>query len=532
MQSDYKLDYPAVVQKKEQKLHLMVRLVGGVQVQSKKRLPLNLSVVLDRSGSMAGEKLEYVKKAAQFLVQHLNQQDHFSLVTYNHDVTINLEPQTVSDKERITRAIEKLTAGGTTNLSGGWLQGCQLVSQNLAEQSVNRVLLLTDGLANQGVTDTTRLTEMARQKRGDRITTTTMGVGMDFNEDLLTKMASEGGGAFYFIDNPDQTPHIFAEELRDLLTVVAQNVMISFTPAAMVQNVTQLNTYSTEPDDGKAKRFRLGDVYSEEEKVLLLEFTVKAQENLGQASLGQLRIEYDEIAANSTIHHVLDYSVEVAIVTESAFAEIDQHPEVGKLALMLEAARARDKAVKFADQGDFEKANAVLSKAADDIQESKFQDKELLSEHNMLREEAIDMALGAERYNAYSRKSTTSKVFYSTQRNRREETVLMHGRLKASRKALERHGQSPGLIKWKREQLKLDMERLRIGRATDNDIVIHESEVSDHHCEIIKRDDHYVLVDLGSTNGTYANGGRVEGEFRLSIGDVLTVGSWLFMFDR
>jgi Ca-activated chloride channel homolog len=532
MQAEYQLDFPAVAVNEGHELNLLVKVVGGVSQQKKQRVPLNLSVVLDRSGSMAGDKLTYVQKAAEFLVQHLTAQDYFSLVSYNHAVSVEVNAQLVGRKDRILHAIAKLNAGGTTNLSGGWLQGCQLVAENLNPQQVNRVLLLTDGLANQGVTDTARLKEMARHKREDKITTTTMGVGMDFDEDLLTQMAAEGGGAFYFIDNPDRTPHIFAEELRDLLAVVSQNLVISFKPSRDVAStITQLNTYATEERDG-VSAFRLGDVYSEQEKSLLLRIAMPPVKETGQVQLGTIKIEYDEIAASSTVHRSVEYVVNIAIVSSDAAKQQEQNPEVLRGALMLDAARAREEAIKYADQREFDAAQQVLTNAADAIHESKLDDKELLQEHDMLREEAIDMSLGAERYDSYARKSSTSKVFHSTQRVRRDETVLVHGRLKASRPAIERHGQTPRMMKWKREQLELTMDELQIGRTTENDIVIPEAEVSDRHCRIFRRGQDYVLEDLSSTNGTFANGGKIDKVFRLSVGDVMTVGSWLFMFER
>lgn len=533
MQAQYQLDYPAIAINQANELNLLIRITGGLTRQNAQRLPLNLSVVLDRSGSMAGDKLTNVQKAAEFLIQHLTAHDYFSLVSYNHAVNVEVAAQRVQRKDRILHAIKKLIAGGTTNLSGGWLQGCQLVAENLnGQQQVNRVLLLTDGLANQGVTDTSRLKEMARQKRDESITTTTMGVGLDFNEDLLTQMAAEGGGAFYFIDNPDQAPHIFAEELRDLLTVVAQNLVISFQPVNKPPvTAAQLNTYATEDRDSITV-FRLGDVYSEEEKVLLLRLGVPAITEKKQVQLGTIKIEYDEIAASSTVHRIMEYIINVAVVTEADAKRQAQNEEVLRVALMLEASRAREQAIKLADRSDFGAAKDVLTRAADAIQNSKLDDQELMLEHNMLREEAVDMSLGAERYDSYARKSSTSKVFYSTQRVRREETVMVHGRLKASRPAIERHGQTPRVMKWKREEIELTMEELRIGRTTDNDIVIGEAEVSDRHCRIFKRGQDYILEDLDSTNGTFANGGKIDKVFRLSVGDVMTVGSWLFMFER
>ncbi|MBI5959145.1 MAG: VWA domain-containing protein, partial [Chloroflexi bacterium] len=227
MKADFALDYTVIAVERAQHVYLLARILAEAAPQSAARRPLNLSVVLDRSGSMQGNKLSYIKQAAQYLVQRLAAQDRFSLVSYNQSVTVDVPPISALEKDRINHAIKKLESSGTTNLSGGWLQGCQLVAGGIAEGQVNRVLLLTDGLANEGVTDTARLEALARQKRSEGITTTTMGVGMDFNEDLLMRMAKEAGGAFYFIDNPDQAPNIFNEELNLMMSVVGQNLMIT-----------------------------------------------------------------------------------------------------------------------------------------------------------------------------------------------------------------------------------------------------------------------------------------------------------------
>ncbi len=524
---------PTIPHGQQRQIYVLVRLQTDADLENEQqRLPLNLSVVLDRSGSMAGNKLDYVKQAAQFLVQHLTHKDRLSIVSYNDHVTTNLSSQNVDNKTHIAQIIAKLNAGGTTNLSGGWLEGCQHIAAYQREYQINRVLLLTDGLANQGITDVDRLTEIARQKRESGITTTTMGVGMDFNEDLLVRMAAEGGGAFYFIDSPERTPQIFAEELTDLLTVVAQNINIRFIPTSAVQNYHQLNTYVTE-DEIAAQLFRVGDLYVGDQRELLLELIVVPQIKLERLSLGTLEIMYDEVDENTTRHHSLEYELSVEVVDAELYQE---HPnaDVLKEVLLLEAARAREKAVREADRGNFSAAQALLSAAADRIQNSPyFEDPNLMAEHNMLREEAVDMEIGSARYDAYSRKSSTTKVYYSTHRGRkmREETILVHGRMRAARPAIERKRSTPRVIRWKREKLVLDMPILRIGRLTTNDIVIPENEVSERHCQIIKQGDDYYLEDLGSSNGTFANGGKVEGLFRLSSGDVVTVGSWLFMFD-
>ncbi|NDJ85617.1 MAG: VWA domain-containing protein [Chloroflexi bacterium] len=528
MQADYVLDYDVLSVEQEHRVYLLARIRAKQTATPSQRLPLNLSVVLDRSGSMAGDKLDYVKKAAQFLVQHLGANDHFSLVSYNQDVTVNVPPRTVTEKDRIKQALEKLVAGGTTNLSGGWLQGCQLVAEEKAERQINRVLLLTDGLANQGITDPARLESMARQQRDAGITTTAMGVGLDFNEDLLTRMAVEGGGAFYFIDNPDQTPQIFEEELRDLLAVVGQNLVITFTPNSTVKDAKQLNDYPSE-HDAERQWFRLGDLYDNEVKTLVLEMTIPEVANLGTIEVGTLHFAYDEITETAVVHRELEFPIMINVVSAVDFEGRSPNAEVVKSALLLQAARARKTAIRHADKGDFQTASDTLSSVADAIQQANLDDQELQTAHDMLREEAVDMELGAQRYDAYTRKTSTSKIFSVRREKYHDQTVMLQSRLKSSRHAVERNKPAPTRIRWKREELPLPDGVLRIGRAADNDIVMTEPAVSEYHCQITQQGDDFILEDLGSTNGTFANGGMVDRPFRLSVGDVLTVGSWLFM---
>jgi Ca-activated chloride channel homolog len=529
MRAEFVLDYDVIAVAREHNLYVMARIQADAPPEIGDRRPLNLSVVLDRSGSMGGDKLAYVKQAAGFLVQRLGGSDRLSVVSYDHRVTVDVQPEAVIHKDRITQAIDQLTAGGTTNLSGGWLQGCQLVAGNVADGQINRVLLLTDGLANQGVTDPVRLETMARQKRAEGITTTTMGVGMDFNEDLLTRMASEGGGAFYFIDNPDQAPHIFAEELKDLLSVVGQNLVITLIPSRDVRMVRQLNAYPTEDVPG-GTAFRLGDLFAEEVKSVVLELSIPALEDLGEVEVARLKFEYDELGEDSVTHRELELPVMVNTVPEDEFAEQEPDAEVVKTALLLEAARAREQAIDHADQGAFDEASQVLTDTASLIRDSGINDPDLEQQHDMLREEAVDMEFGADRYDAYARKSTRTKSFYTERPTMSEHTTMLHTRLKQSRDARERDGDTPDLITWGQDALRIP-DDLRIGRADDNDIVVRESEVSAYHCRITRADDALFLEDLDSTNGTFANGGQVTGRFRLSVGDVITVGTRLFTLE-
>lgn len=530
MQADYVLNYDVLSRAKEHHLYVMARIKGKPETDNQVRPPLNISVVLDRSGSMAGDKLDYAKKAIEFLVQHLSTQDTFSLVTYDKRVTVNYPPNIVSNKDIIIQALQKIRAGSTTNLSGGWLQGCTLASEGEKKSGqINRVLLLSDGLANEGITDTARLKGMAKQKRSESITTSTMGVGMGFNEDLMTAMAAEGGGAFYFIDDPDQAPKIFAEELRGLLNVVAQNLTITVECSDNVEVLRQLNLYSTEKRSGHTA-FLLGDLFAEEEKTLVLELQIPALEELGQIEVAKMRFEYDEIKDDKVEHQVLEIPIHINMVSDEDFANAAPNELVLKQVLLLSAAHARREAMNEADQGNFDSASQILKSAANEIETAPMPpDADLRTEYNLLQEDAVNMELGSERYDTHTRKTMHSTIAYSTTRIWKEGKMDTVNRMRMGRQALERHGITPTELMWDDQKIPLDKDVIHIGRTSQNEIVLAEDEISAKHCRIVKDDQDYYLEDLQSTNGTFANGGRVVGRFRISVGDVITVGSTMFM---
>jgi Ca-activated chloride channel family protein len=192
------------------------------------RKPLNISLVIDKSGSMHGEKLEYVKRAAAQALSVLNEDDRFSIIAFDSEIYPISESQAASEsnKKAALRTIKTLASGSSTNLSGGWLRGAQQVADNKSDQSLNRVLLLTDGLANRGIQDVEELAEHASELYARGVSTSTFGVGLDYAEGLLAPMAASGGGHYYFIASPDQIPGIFAEELDELAAITATDTEV------------------------------------------------------------------------------------------------------------------------------------------------------------------------------------------------------------------------------------------------------------------------------------------------------------------
>lgn len=237
-------------------------------VKQAERAPLNVALILDRSGSMSGEKLRYVQQAASHVLDQLDGRDRVALVAYDDTVQL-LAPSTLvtpAARAELKNKIEALRPGGSTNLSGGWLEGCREVAAQLSETSVSRALLLTDGLANCGITDVEELGRHARELRQRGVATSTFGVGLDFNESLLELLAEQGGGRFYFIERPGQIPEVFRRELGELLEVVAREASLSIE----LPNDVAVEVLGELPHERENKRLRifLGDMSAREQRAI------------------------------------------------------------------------------------------------------------------------------------------------------------------------------------------------------------------------------------------------------------------------
>jgi Ca-activated chloride channel family protein len=168
-----------------------------------RRPPLNIALVIDKSGSMAeARKIDYVKEAARALVAQLEYGDRFAIVTYDDGVQVPLPSQALEDRRAALRVIDQIWPGGATNLGGGLLEGYRQVRSRFNPDGVNRVLLLSDGLANRGVTSPDELSGAAWREGEGGVSLTTFGVGLEFNEDLLAGLAESGRGTYYYIDQP------------------------------------------------------------------------------------------------------------------------------------------------------------------------------------------------------------------------------------------------------------------------------------------------------------------------------------------
>ncbi len=357
MKVQFTLGRPVLPVSTSSKVEVLVSF--SAEAPAEQRRGLNLSVVIDRSGSMAGTPLKQAVAAAKKLVGRLGPEDWLSVVTYDDRADTVVAPQQVKDRAAIEAALGKVRAGGCTNLSGGWLKGVGHVQANQTPERVNRVLLLTDGQANMGVTDPKKLVATALEKAAAGVTTTTLGFGRNFNEDLLIGMANAGEGHFYFIQTPQDAAEVFGIEMEGLSSLVGQNLVVTLKPAPEVKVSSVLNRYRFEAR-GQEVEVGLGDVYATEPRELALELSVEAGGAQGPMKVATLEYRYQAVEDGAIRERTGELPL---MVTLGTAAEAGAAPVDGKVVEQtrkLRIARAKDEAVALADKGKHADAATLL----------------------------------------------------------------------------------------------------------------------------------------------------------------------------
>ena len=269
--------------------------------------------------------------------------------------------------------------------------------------------MLTDGLANQGIVEPARLHKKVEGMRKSGVAVTTLGVGDDFDEDLLTALAEQSGGNYYFIDSPDNIPAIFRRELQDLLSVVAQNVRLTVECSDAVQ-VSKVWNY--QPSGDRTLVINLPDLVSCDRKLVVLELQVSALP-AGEASLGCVTLAYDDAGDGlNSAQLKLDLKLEA-----TRDAELLGYPEESMVRVQLELCRtaeAREEALRRADRQDFGGAKAVMNERINFIaQQMAIADpslqQELAEELAFMEESQLKFCDAA--YDANSRKQMASRNY-------------------------------------------------------------------------------------------------------------------------
>jgi Ca-activated chloride channel family protein len=340
-------------------------LLSATGPASLDRRPVNLSVVLDRSGSMGEEgKMQNAKAALRALINGLSRDDIFSLVIYDDVVDVLRDAGRAGEGQELIDLVEGIQPRGWTNLGGGMLEGFSQAERYAGRKYVNRVVLISDGLANRGITDPRELGRFVRGFRKRSISLTTMGVGLDYNENLMTSLAAQGGGNYYFIESPRNLASVLRDEFAMLGCVVAQNAVIELSLSTGVNVVDVIGTEFT-ARDGRL-RIPVGDFCAGERR----EFTVELDIPPGK---GRRLIARGDVSFGPVRESVSISPLEGVTVRYSEDpAEVNRNRDLGAQASADVAVSTRgvDRAMDALDLGRNEEALKEIAAARRQLQAS------------------------------------------------------------------------------------------------------------------------------------------------------------------
>ncbi|MFN2245299.1 MAG: vWA domain-containing protein [Anaerolineae bacterium] len=278
----------------QQLAYVLIEAVPGAGM-AQVQMPLNLSLVLDKSGSMSGQKIQNLREAAKLVVDRLGPQDTISIVAFSDRKYLIAESQPVTDRADLQKKIDRIRDGGGTAISGGMGQGLAELDKALAPDRVSRMLLLTDG---QTFGDEKQCLKLGEKAGTSGIVVNALGLGDDWNEDLLDDIAEASGGVADFIDSPDKIVAFFEQAVKSMQDTVVQNAQLvlrlasGVTPRQVWQVLPMISNLGYRPLSDRDVQVALGELEKGQPRSLLVELLISPRP-AGSYRVAQAEISYD-----------------------------------------------------------------------------------------------------------------------------------------------------------------------------------------------------------------------------------------------
>jgi Ca-activated chloride channel homolog len=333
-------------------LDLIVRITPPpAPATAAQRPTLNIGFVIDRSGSMGErKKIDYARKAVCYAIEQLLPDDRLSVTIFDDQVRTLIPTTPANNKASLTRLVKQIQPGGSTALHAGWVQGGMQVSQFLTAD-LNRVILLSDGLANVGETNPDIIATDVHGLAQRGVSTSTMGLGDDYNEDLLEAMARSGDGNYYYIASSEQLPSIFEQELLGLAATFGKTVTMRIEPQGEVVVADVLNDLDVDAQG----RFKLPNLVFASPIDVVVRLKIPA---LTQATdLCRFRLTWVDTEQQTQETQV---TLKLPVVTNHQLEEFPLNQDVQQQVALMMTARAKKEAVHLVDKGDYGAASQVL----------------------------------------------------------------------------------------------------------------------------------------------------------------------------
>lgn len=347
--------------------HVLLQVTAPQAPRRERQRPaLDLAFVVDRSGSMAGGAFDLARQGVEHALRLLDERDSVSVVVYDDRIDMLLSQRSLNGEahDKAVRRLRRVGPRGSTDLAGGWLTGCGQLAP-IADgtrlmraeggRGIVRTLLLTDGLANVGMTDHDEIATHAGELAARGISSSTFGVGARYDEELLARMADSGGGHFHHIPDAAAIAQVFAGELGEMLELALRDATLSLRfPAGWEASL--LNDLPFERRDGWLT-LSLGDMASRDSRVLLWELTLPESEDGRQDEL-EVRLSWRDANSDRQYGETMMHTIETRRIP--GVLDRDVQDELARLI----GARARAEAVRYNKLGQFERAGEVVRRAA------------------------------------------------------------------------------------------------------------------------------------------------------------------------
>ncbi len=350
------LSNPYLVADETQNVYLKVGLTGFELDSRADRPSANVSIVLDRSGSMEGEKLMRAKEAALLALDLLEARDIVSFITYSDTVSVLVPATRISERNLIRRRIESIFADGSTALFAGVSKGADEVSKFLEKNKVNRVILISDGIANVGPDTPMALGHLGESLKRTGISVTTIGLGLGYNEDLMVALAEKSDGNHAFVENSRDLARIFQYEFQDILSVVAQDVEIEI---MCDEGVTPKRILGRDAEIiGNKIYTNMNQLYSNQEKYLLVELEVSPFREGVQTRVASVHVNYSNMGTLRTD----DISSQAVVSFTGSREVVDSSKDRETLidAVKQIATERSEEAITLRDKGRVDEAQQLL----------------------------------------------------------------------------------------------------------------------------------------------------------------------------
>jgi Ca-activated chloride channel family protein len=347
----------------QQLVYVLIDAVPGAAM-AQVQMPLNLSLVLDKSGSMQGKKIQNLRQAAKLVVERLGSQDTISIVAFSDRKYLIAESQPVTNKDELKKRIDRIRDGGGTAISGGMGQGLAELDKALGPDRVSRMLLLTDG---QTFGDEKQCLKLGKKAGDEGIVVNALGLGDDWNEDLLDEIAEASGGVADFIDSPDKIVTFFEQAVKSMQDTVVQNAQMvlrlanGVTPRQVWQVLPMISNLGYRPLSDRDVQVTLGELEKGQPRSLLVELLITPRP-AGSYRIAQAEVSYD-VPGLKLINEKVKADILLDFTADAVKAK-QYAPEVMNIVEKVTAFKLQTRALEEAKLGNVAGASQKLRAAA------------------------------------------------------------------------------------------------------------------------------------------------------------------------